>query len=89
MAALRVSDEVRQAVEAGAAVLALESTIFTHGLPRPRNLQVARDAEERVRALGVVPATIGVIDGVPTVGLSPAQIERLSTSDGGGQGEPP
>lgn len=80
--ALHVSPEVSDAVAAGRPVLALESTIFTHGLPRPRNLAVAAEAEERVRAAGVVPATIGVVDGVPTVGLSPAEIERLSTTDG-------
>ncbi len=82
MAGVRVSDEVRAAVHAGRAVLALESTIFTHGLPRPRNLEVAMDAEQRVRAQGVVPATIGVVDGMPTVGLSPVEIERLSSVDG-------
>src|SRR6478672_8969505 len=82
MAVFRVSDEIQAAVDAGVPVLALESTIFTHGLPRPRNLEVALEAEERVRALGVVPATIGVVDGVPTVGLSPGEIERMSTSEG-------
>jgi len=82
MTALQVADEVRAAVDAGRPVLALESTIFTHGLPRPTNLRVAREAEERVRALGVTPATIGVVDGVPTVGLSAEEIERLSNSDG-------
>lgn len=81
-APLAISPEVRAAVDAGRPVLALESTIFTHGLPRPRNLEVATEAEQRVRALGVVPATIGVVDGVPTVGLSPAEIERLSNADG-------
>lgn len=81
-ASIAVSSEVRAAVDAGMPVLALESTIFTHGLPRPRNLEVAMEAEERVRALGVIPATIGVVEGVPTVGLSPAEIERLSTTDG-------
>ncbi len=82
MADLRVSDEVRAAVDAGDPVLALESTIFTHGLPRPTNLRVAREAEDLVRGVGVVPATIGVLDGVPTVGLSPDEVERLSNSDG-------
>ncbi len=81
-APLAISPEVRDAIDAGRPVLALESTIFTHGLPRPRNLEVATEAEQRVRALGVVPATIGVVDGVPTVGLSPAEIERLSMTDG-------
>lgn len=80
-AAFVVAPEVREAVAAGAAVLALESTIFTHGLPRPRNIDVALEAEARVRALGVTPATIGVIDGRPTVGLSTSEIERLSEAD--------
>jgi pseudouridine-5'-phosphate glycosidase len=79
---LVIAAEVRDAVAAGDPVLALESTIFTHGLPRPRNLDVALEAEARVRALGVVPATIGVVDGRPTVGLSPDEIERLSTAAG-------
>lgn len=81
MSAIRVSDDVRRAVDAGHAVVALESTIFTHGLPRPRNLEVAMEAEERVRAVGAVPATIGVLDGVPTVGLSSDEISHLSTTD--------
>jgi pseudouridine-5'-phosphate glycosidase len=79
---LVIAPEVGDAVASGEPVLALESTIFTHGLPRPRNLDVALEAEARVRALGVVPATIGVIDGRVTVGLSPDEIERLSTVDG-------
>lgn len=79
--ALHVSEEVRDAVARGIPVLALESTIFTHGLPRPRNLEVARDAEQLVRAAGVVPATIGVIEGCPTVGLSPDEMQRLATDD--------
>ncbi|MDY0909823.1 pseudouridine-5'-phosphate glycosidase [Microbacterium sp. CFBP9034] len=79
---IRISDEVRSAVAAGTPVLALESTIFTHGLPRPRNLAVALEAEARVRELGVTPATIGVVDGRPTVGLSADEIEQLSQSDG-------
>lgn len=81
-APLVIAADVRDAVAAGEPVLALESTIFTHGLPRPRNLDVALEAEARVRALGVVPATIGVVDGRPTVGLSPDEIEQLSTADG-------
>jgi pseudouridine-5'-phosphate glycosidase len=81
-APLAIAAEVRDAVASGEPVLALESTIFTHGLPRPRNLDVALEAEARVRALGVVPATIGVIDGRVTVGLSPDEIERLSTAGG-------
>lgn len=78
---LSIAPEVRDAVAAGHPVLALESTIFTHGLPRPRNLDVAEEAEAIVRDAGVVPATIGVVDGRPTIGLSPAEITRLSTRD--------
>lgn len=77
-----VAPEVSDAVTRGIPVLALESTIFTHGLPRPRNLEVAREAEDHLRRRGVVPATIGVVDGRPTVGLSPTEIERLSSEDG-------
>ncbi|MBW9093861.1 pseudouridine-5'-phosphate glycosidase [Microbacterium jejuense] len=79
---LVVAPEVRAAVANGEPVLALESTIFTHGLPRPRNIDVALEAEARVRALGVVPATIGLVDGRPTVGLTPDEIEQLGTADG-------
>ncbi len=78
---IAVSPEVREALDAGRPVLALESTIITHGLPRPRNLQVATDAEALVRSLGVVPATIGVIDGVPTVGMDAAGLERLASDE--------
>lgn len=78
---LVVAPDVQDALDRGIPVLALESTIFTHGLPRPRNLEVAGEAEDRLRDSGVVPATIGVVDGRPTVGLSPAQIERLSNDD--------
>jgi pseudouridine-5'-phosphate glycosidase len=73
-----ISEEVRTAVTEGRPVVALESTIFTHGLPRPRNLEVAMAAEAQLRSTGVVPATIGVVGGVSTVGLSADQIERLA-----------
>ena len=77
-AAIHVAEEVAAAVAGGRPVVALESTIFTHGLPRPRNLEVALEAEQRLRSQGVVPATIGVFAGVPTVGLSLDQITSLS-----------
>jgi pseudouridine-5'-phosphate glycosidase len=78
---IRIGFEVGRALEAGAPVLALESTILSHGLPSPRNLEVGLASERLVRDAGVVPATIGVIDGEPVVGLSPAEIERLCTAD--------
>ncbi|MEW2521740.1 pseudouridine-5'-phosphate glycosidase [Actinacidiphila alni] len=76
--AVVLSDEVREAVGRGAPVVALESTIIAHGLPRPRNLAVARELEEIVRAQGAVPATVAVLDGVPRVGLTKEQVERVA-----------
>ena len=60
---LTLSEPVRQALDAGGAVVALESTIIAHGLPRTRNLAVARELEDAVRAAGAVPATIAVLGG--------------------------
>ncbi|MFJ9719640.1 pseudouridine-5'-phosphate glycosidase [Streptomyces sp. NPDC101213] len=79
---LVVSEEVREAVEARRPVVALESTIIAHGLPRPRNLQVAQELEAAVRAEGAVPATIAVLDGRPRVGLDEEQLERVADEDG-------
>jgi pseudouridylate synthase len=79
--AVAVSDDVREAVAAGRPVVALETTIITHGLPRPRNVTTALAAEQVLRDSGVVPATIGVLDGRATVGLDVDDIERLG---GGG-----
>lgn len=78
---LQVAPEVVEAVASGLPVVALESTIFTHGLPRPRNVEVALEAERLVRDGGAVPATIGVHRGVPVVGLDRAQIEELAYDD--------
>ena len=78
---LRMSDEVRDAIAGGTPVVALESTIFTHGLPRPRNVEVATQGEEIVRQGGGVPATIGVVRGQPVVGLSPEEIHELAYDD--------
>ncbi|MFG3020292.1 pseudouridine-5'-phosphate glycosidase [Streptomyces sp. NPDC048254] len=79
---LVMSEEVREALGAGRAVVALESTIIAHGLPRPRNLQVALELEEAVRHEGAVPATIAVLDGQPHVGLAKDQLERVANEDG-------
>lgn len=79
---VRIADRVRDAVAAGRPVLALESTILTHGLPRPRNLAVGLETEAMVREAGVEPATIGVVGGVPVVGLDEADIRRLCTAEG-------
>lgn len=78
---IRVSNEVREAIDAGKPVVALESTIFTHGLPRPSNLEVALEGEEIVRQAGGIPATIGVFHGESVVGLSRDEITELSLED--------
>jgi pseudouridine-5'-phosphate glycosidase len=74
--------EVARALERGQPVVALESTIVSHGLPRPRNLDVARQVERCVRAGGAVPATIGMIGGRVIVGLDDDQVCHLATADG-------
>ncbi|WP_432131484.1 pseudouridine-5'-phosphate glycosidase [Streptomyces tendae] len=79
---LVVSEEVREAMDARRPVVALESTIIAHGLPRPRNLLVARELEEAVRREGAIPATIAVLDGRPHVGLDKGQLERVANEDG-------
>ena len=82
MTPIDVSSEVAAALADGRPVLALESTIITHGLPSPRNLAVARDAEASARELGVTPATVAVVDGVARVGLTAAQLDALASTPG-------
>lgn len=77
-----LSAEVREALARGKPVVALESTIIAHGLPRPRNLAVGLELEALVRAEGAVPATIAVLDGVPYAGLDKEQLERIAAGDG-------
>ncbi|MDQ1643608.1 MAG: pseudouridylate synthase, partial [Actinomycetota bacterium] len=67
------------ALLAGRAVVALESTIVAHGLPRPDNLRIARDIEAAVRVAGAVPATIAVVGGVAQIGLDDDALERIAT----------
>ena len=77
-----VSLRVSQAIASGLPVVALESSIFTQGLPVPRNLEVALEAERILRAAGVEPATVGVYHGRPTIGLDEAQIDELAYEPG-------
>jgi pseudouridine-5'-phosphate glycosidase len=77
-----VSEPVARALRDGAPLVALESTIITHGLPRPDNVAAAREFEETVAGRGAVPATIAMLDGVPHVGLEAAELERLAGSEG-------
>lgn len=75
-----VSDEVSSALETGQPVVALESTIITHGFPYPANLECALEVERVVREEGGTPATIGVVKGVLTIGLERADIERFASA---------
>ncbi|PVA11573.1 pseudouridine-5-phosphate glycosidase [Pelagivirga sediminicola] len=76
------SDEAARARDAGAPLVALESTIITHGMPCPENLATARAVEGEVRGAGAVPATIAVLDGRLHIGLDAAQLERLARLPG-------
>jgi pseudouridine-5'-phosphate glycosidase len=78
---MRYTPEVEEALGAGRPVVALESTLIAHGLPRPENLQVALGIEEVVREEGAVPATIAVVDGMVRIGLDPEGLERIAADD--------
>jgi pseudouridylate synthase len=78
---VEIRTEVAEALGAGTPVVALESTLISHGLPRPDNLDVAREAERAVRAEGAVPATVGVIGGVAKVGLEEDDLKRMATAE--------
>lgn len=75
------SETVARALGAGDPVVALESTIITHGLTRPENLDAAREFERTVAERGAVPATIAMLDGVPHIGLEADELERLAQTD--------
>jgi pseudouridylate synthase len=75
---MRVAAPVREALAAGAPVVALESTVLTHGLPRPRNLELGRRLESVVREAGALPATIAVLSGELVVGIDDAEMARLA-----------
>jgi pseudouridine-5'-phosphate glycosidase len=78
---VRVHDEVADALAEGNAVVALESTIISHGLPRPDNSRLAREFEQAVRDSGAVPATIAVVDGEARIGLDDAALDRLANDE--------
>lgn len=75
---MTMSDDVQAALASGGPIVALESTIITHGMPYPQNLEVARQVEADVRAAGATPATIAVMDGKLHIGLSDPQLEKLA-----------
>ena len=74
---LRIREDAREALAAGRPVVALESTIISHGMPYPKNVETARNVERIVREHGAVPVTIGVIDGVGVVGMTNEEIEEF------------
>ena len=78
---LRYGDHIQDALARGHPVVALESTLIAHGLPRPRNLEVGRALERTVREQGAVPATIGMVGGELVVGLDDAELARIAASE--------
>ena len=79
--AIKLSAEVSAAIKAGKPIVALESTIISHGLPRPSNLEVALECERIVRDAGAVPATIALLDGKILVGLERSELEEIANRD--------
>ena len=75
---MKISKEVQEALKANKPVIALESTIITHGMPYPKNIECAFSVEKVIRDNGCVPATIGLINGEAIIGLSPLEIDELA-----------
>ena len=78
---LHITDEIKQALASGTAIVALESTIISHGLPYPENVTIARAIEQVVRDNGAIPATIAILDGKIKIGLSASDLETLAHPD--------
>ncbi len=76
-----ISPKITTALNLGAPIVALESTVITHGLPRPQNLELARDMEKKVRDNGATPATVALLDGKIRIGLSDEELVRLSDAE--------
>ena len=77
---LAVTEEVRDALASGLPVVALESTIISHGMPYPKNVQTAREVEQIIRDNGAVPATVAVLHGIPRIGLDEAELDLLGSN---------
>ncbi len=78
---IQFSEEVEKAKEEGKAIVALESTIISHGMPYPQNVEMAQKVEQIVRDNGGVPATIAIIDGKIKIGLSEDELELLASAE--------
>ena len=79
---IKISKEVQEAIKNKVPVVALESTIISHGMPYPKNVETALNVEKIIRDNGCVPATIGIINGTPIVGMSPEEIELFGKTPG-------
>lgn len=79
---MKISKEVQQALKNNKPVVALESTIISHGMPYPKNVETAMLVEKTIREHGAIPATIGIIDGEPIIGMSPEEIEEFGKRKG-------
>ena len=79
---MKINPEVKKALEENRPVVALESTIISHGMPYPKNVETALKVEQVIRDHGAVPATIGIIDGEPIVGMTPEEIEQFGKRKG-------
>lgn len=80
-ASFSLPSTIRSAMDSNIPLVALESTVITHGLPRPQNLALARDMERTIRENGATPVTIAILDGVIRVGLTDAELERLANEE--------
>ena len=79
---IKINPEVVKALKENKPVVALESTIISHGMPYPKNVETALRVEQTIRDNGAIPATIGIIDGVPVVGMTPEEIEQFGKRKG-------
>jgi pseudouridylate synthase len=79
---IHVSQEVEDSLRTGRPIVALESTVLAHGLPRPRNAEIGTDLEATIRSAGAVPATVAVLDGRACVGLEPRELDRIALEEG-------
>lgn len=79
---MKISEEVKEAIKLNKPVVALESTIISHGMPYPKNVECALLVEKTIRENGAIPATVGIINGEPIVGMSPEEIEEFGKRKG-------
>lgn len=79
---MKINAEVKKAIEEGRPVVALESTIISHGMPYPKNVKCALEVEKVIRDNGAIPATIGIINGEPIIGMTPEEIEEFGKRKG-------